>query len=166
MSTSHRLLPGLLALIAALFCAPVLASSPLLCEDEQSVEPGDGEGSEPTVVAGLDETETILPCSMIESGQLGPWCAEATVYVVTQKGTLLCRVFLPNIDLSFASDTELRDRPVSPAANGGPTQAPPIASTSLPTPPAPPLGVDGAKIGAAASAAPAPLYREPPLVPG
>ena len=44
--------------------------------------------------------ELILPCAMVESDQLGPWCVDAAVYLVTTSGTLLCRVSLPAVDLT------------------------------------------------------------------
>jgi hypothetical protein len=79
----------LTALLAfALSAMPSLALDLNECEDELSVEP-----APPPAVARV-----ILPCAVAEhvltaTGDLA--CADATLYVVTHAGTLLCEVDVP-----------------------------------------------------------------------
>lgn len=137
-----RLVSPLLLGPALLACALLLAAAPAaavpVCDDEDiSVELEEPPEPEPAVV----------PCAIIESGALGPWCLDASGYLITQSGVVLCEVHLPAGD-AFAAE--------------GSDQ---LASRSLPASTGPlGAGVDGACTPPAGVAPPAPSWLE--LSPG
>lgn len=160
----------MLALRTVFLCSLTLlgalpAAAMSLCDkDDPSAEhksPADLELDEAPAL-----TEQILPCSMVENGQLGAWCADATVYVVTQSGTVLCRVLLPEVDLSTANSSELNERPSAPTPERPQNQAPQVLVANAPPVPATPSASAGDPALDAACDAPRPVYAEPPFAPG
>jgi hypothetical protein len=83
-----------------------------LCDDEQSLMPASEIAAEiaaefasesdraaaahPDVkpLEGPRTVDVILPCAVAESGDLGPLCVDATVWLLTQTGVVLCQVTL------------------------------------------------------------------------
>lgn len=113
---------------------------------------------------GLEEL--IIPCAMAESDQLGPWCVDATVYLVTTSGTLLCRVTLPAVDLATSSSPDLEDRDPAPAPHRVPLEAPAGSLASALKDAAKPLVREHASLHDRSRLPPSPVYAEPPFVPG
>lgn len=110
--------------------------------------------------------ELILPCAMVESDQLGPWCVDAAVYLVTMNGTLLCRVSLPAVDLTASNSPDLQERDPAPAPQRAPLQAPSGSLASAVKDAARPLVLERASSPHRTRQPPRPVYAEPPLVPG
>ncbi len=182
----RNLLPVLLVGICA-GCLAVSASAKPLCHDTfadevagdaldageavtlaaapSGVELGD-EGVAAEHVAAEHVEELILPCAMVESDQLGPWCVDAAVYLVTTSGTLLCRVSLPAVDLSTSSSSDVEDRDPAPAPQRVPLPAPAGSLASALKDAAKPLVLESASSHHRRQQPPHPVYVEPPLVPG
>lgn len=73
---------SLMVLSTAVFLAPEAWAMPL-CDEAEDV---------------FEEVEQVVPCAMLEGGELGSWCPEAQVYVLTSSGVLLCSAMLPRLD--------------------------------------------------------------------
>ena len=97
-------------LVAMILCGASVAQAALDCDDV-TLEENHREGAwlEPVL------TSVIIPCAMVESGQLGPDCKDANFYVVNQVGTALCQVELS----LFAAAHSLPVVERAPWAHGG-----------------------------------------------
>jgi hypothetical protein len=152
-------------LCSAVLLAAAPAAATALCDkDDPRVELQSP--SAEVELETLPVVEEILPCAMVESGQLGAFCPEATVYVVTQNGTKLCRVFLPDVDLTASKSCDLNKRAPSPSPERVQNHSPSVAEGNLPPLPAAPFARDGDQALAVALATPLPVFAEPPFVPG
>jgi hypothetical protein len=135
-----RLLPALL-LVAA---APALAIAPL-CEPE------------------LEPTRVILPCgvadNVITAGNAS--CADATFYIVTADGEVLCQIELPVLAPSTTTSIERAPGglPSSSSSFGAAAHATDIGRLPLP------CVVDLAAGGSSSASIPADGHARPPPVP-
>ena len=62
----------------------------------------DAQRHEPSHEQPREAALPIVPCAMVESGVLGAACADATFYVVTDAGVLLCTVDVDTFELTQA----------------------------------------------------------------
>ena len=167
-----------LLLLTLLFCGPALAVP--VCVGSDAAEPSAIEREAQSAVvdaASLDaeavsanpiaEETLVLPCATAEGGFFGALCVEATVYIVTDAGVVLCNVQVPPVNLDLEAPTQLQDH------------SPPGSSKPLPSGP---IGVGAASCSNSAPARgpsslrlSAPCHRvfayrdvaaEPPLLPG
>lgn len=93
----------------------------------------------PEVATAEVTEELILPCAAVEGDLLGPWCVEASFYLVTDRGTALCQVTLPALDLVVEASHEWRDGAGHDGASVGLTAWPTASLTTLWGPPRGPL---------------------------
>lgn len=165
MRSIGTLLP--LALGLALFAAAPAARALSLC-DEQSRLHEEERAEEP--LEEIEELPTelidaILPCAMLESGAVGPWCLDADVYVVTPTGVLLCHAGLAAFDVpSTSAELTGHTAPVatsSPAGLDASALAQPLA-VAVPAP----LLLDVADALEGAPRPDRPHRPDPPWVPG
>lgn len=156
-----------MAPLAAVTFGEAALEQPLLSEgggDSALSEPASGAIAQ--VEAAEDLEEVILPCAMVESDQLGPWCVDAAVYLVTTKGTLLCRVSLPAVDLVTADSSDLEDRSEAPAPSRTQMPVPAASIASAVKDASRPLVLSVASSLERLQRQPHPVYAEPPFVPG
>jgi hypothetical protein len=116
-------------------------------------------------IAGAIE-ELIIPCAMVESDLLGPWCVDAAFYLVTTSGTLLCRVSLPAVDIASTSTPDLEERDPAPTPQRTPLPAPAGGLASALKDAAKPLALERVSLLDRTRLPPSPVYAEPPFVPG
>jgi hypothetical protein len=93
----------LLVLTLMLGSAAAFARGPMsVCEEEEPAPPR--------------ETRPVLPCALAESGELNAdaACADATFYVVTPAGVLLCQI---DVDLLVSGSSTTIER--APPAHAG-----------------------------------------------
>jgi hypothetical protein len=78
------------------------------CDEETSFERGGapeeagsaGDAGVPDTAGSLlTSPPIVLPCSVAESGVLGPFCADATAYLMTDTGIVLCEIALDGSDV-------------------------------------------------------------------
>lgn len=131
---------------------------------EESIAEASGASLETAVTGAIEEL--ILPCAMVESDLLGPWCVDAAFYLVTTSGTLLCRVSLPAVDITSTSSPDLEDRDPAPAPQRIPLPAPAGGLASALIDAAKPLFTERAPPPDRTRLPPSPVYAEPPFVPG
>ena len=152
-----------LCLGLALWMAADGAHALPLCHEEVLVD----EGPEGALAARDDRaTEAILPCAMLENGGVGPWCVDASVYVVTPSGVLLCRVALTALELPVSELSLFEDaaaKAVSSTASSLDASA--LSSPLLPTLPVP-LALELDKAVSDPSRPDRPSRPDPPFVPG
>src|SRR5690349_11954249 len=131
------------------------------CEDEVSLEPTAALAAPAVDVVA---PRVILPCAVAEhvltsTGDLA--CADATLYVVTHAGTLLCEVDVPALVASSMPTVER-----APGATLSASSAFSAAGlASVPTGVVPPLVVDLPRAPHASAAAPRDGFARPPSVP-
>lgn len=101
-------------LVLAVACAASSARALPQCEEELSAQSVDEAAPEP-VAAALP----VVPCAMVESGVLGPACADATFYVMTDAGVLLCSVDVDTFQLTQAPARAVETLPAIPVAGVG-----------------------------------------------
>jgi hypothetical protein len=149
----------LTALLAfALTAMPAFALDLGECEDEVSLEPAE------IAVAPEVAPRVILPCAVAEhvltsTGDLA--CADATLYVVTHAGTLLCEVDVPALVASSMPTVER-----APGATLSASSAFSAAGlASVPTGIVPPLVVDLPRAPLDSNAAPRDGFTRAPSVP-
>lgn len=174
---SRTSLPALLVgLVAGLFAVTSASATPLCDVDDERGDRGeraaaserrDASVDSPVLAADLAGIEElIVPCGMVESDQLGPWCVDATVYLVTTSGTLLCRVALPAVDIASSSSPDLEDRDPAPTPQRAPLPVPAASIASALKDAAKPLVLERASLHDRSRLPPSPVYAEPPFVPG
>lgn len=100
-------------------------------------------GEEPTANREVEATgsedladngagRVILPCFLAE---VGSWCAEASFYVVTPSGVLLCQHELPAL-VAAAGRPQVEQAPANPSASSSLSAvAIPVGEPSVPTAP-------------------------------
>lgn len=155
------LLACLLPLLASAASASTAGGS--LCHEEDSAEELAAAADE---AAAVDVEEHILPCALIESGQLGAWCPDAAFYVTTPSGTLLCRVLLPAVGLDRRGSSELEERPAASPPDRTPLTTPAPAHLARGSHLARPVFDDVQSPLDRSWLLPRPLAAEPPFVPG
>ncbi len=167
---SRTSLPVLLLGLSLGLCSVAASASPLCDVDDERADRGESAEPADAVVEGVafleGLEELIIPCAMVESDQLGPWCVDAAVYLVTTSGTLLCRVSLPAVDLASVPTPDLEDRDPAPMPNRVPLEAPARSIASALKDAAKPLVVERASLHHRSRLPPSPVYAEPPFVPG
>lgn len=168
MRSLRTLLPVCLGL-AVLMPAASASALPRCDEDERVDEVALERGAslEKQLEEQLEEqlTDTILPCAMLESGAVGPWCLDANVYVVTPSGVLLCRAGLTVFDVPVAGTPWIEN--TAPPAGFVPTGADAFALSGPLAPALPaPLALELGGAIAPASRPDRPHRPEPPWVPG
>lgn len=99
------------AVVCAVACAATGARALPLCEEELS------QAEEIAVERPAPDTLPIIPCAMVESGVLGPACGDATFYVVTDAGVMLCTVDIDTFQLTSAPSRSVETAPAAPAAS-------------------------------------------------
>lgn len=120
-------------LLMSLLLACASARAVPVCEQEreQSVEmtltaSDDGEALADAETARAPEDGPavlpveILPCSVVDSGALGPTCLEASGYLITQGGQVLCQVAVTDDYANFSDPVEITDRN-APAGSASPS---------------------------------------------
>jgi hypothetical protein len=92
-----RLLALLVVMLTVL--APVAARAMGVCAVGVPEPSADADDDTPDP----EPPATVVPCGMAESGLLGPGCVDASFYVVSNQGVLLCRMSLwPQVTSSGA----------------------------------------------------------------
>ena len=66
-----------------------------------------------------NEALPVVPCAMVESGVLGPACADASFYVVTDAGVMLCTVDVDTFELAVAPARAVETAPAAPTSAMG-----------------------------------------------
>lgn len=127
------------------------------CEDEVSVEPA-------PVAAPVVAPRVILPCAVAErvftaNGDLA--CADATLYVVTHAGMLLCEVDVPALVASSMPTVERAPGATLSASSAFSAAGLSPSITSI----LPPLVVDLPRAPFNSGAAPREGFTRPPAVP-
>lgn len=100
----------------------------------------------PDAAPGTEVVDSIVPCAFLESGAFGAFCADVSVYVMTDNGLVLCQVPMLALEVEAETDQELERRDANTAPTyqsglhlSGWSQArtlalvPPVALSSLPT---------------------------------
>jgi len=111
----------------------VTASGGARADDCDDVTPIDGAHRVDNSV-GLHAVDTIVPCALVDSGVVGPECADA-FYVVNHQGTVLCRVELLAFSVDDGKPTLQRDDAESIASNAFVAVAILAPGVELPAPP-------------------------------
>jgi hypothetical protein len=101
--------------LVAVACAASSARALPQCEEELSAQSVDDPVPAPEPTPPLP----VVPCAMVESGVLGPACADATFYVVTDAGVLLCSVDVDTFQLTQAPARAVETLPAVPVAGVG-----------------------------------------------
>lgn len=107
----------ILVALGLVLCASGARAFPQ-CEEESSAEPAQAAPFD----VEAPPPGAVLPCAMVESGVLGPACTDATFYVVTDAGVLLCTVDVDTFDtfaLAQAPTRSVEDSPAAPAGTVG-----------------------------------------------
>jgi hypothetical protein len=112
---------AVLTFVAVAGLAPASRGVPL-CDDEQSLAPTTEIDRAPRASDALVEkpavgprtVDVILPCAVAESGDLGPLCVDATGWLITQTGVVLCQISL--FEAAF-EPLSLTERPVETLAS-------------------------------------------------
>jgi hypothetical protein len=124
----------LIALAAFALCASTGARAFAVCEEDTN-QSSLSEGLElelrreveaapterPTERPAERPTEAlpVVPCAMVESGVLGPACADASFYVVTDAGVMLCTVDIDTFSLTVAPARAVESAPAAPTGAMG-----------------------------------------------
>src|SRR5688572_28143055 len=144
---------------AGAFARPGAVSALSVCEEDGDDDEGEGEANE--VAVETPRERPLLPCALAESGVLDASCADATFYVVTPQGILLCQI---DVDLLVSSGTSSVER-APPVAPGSSSSAAPHALASFGESLAPPVAVERQPPEVALSIGPRDGHGRPPPTP-
>ncbi len=64
----------------------------------------------PDAAPGTEIVDSIVPCAFLESGAFGAFCADVSVYVMTDNGLVLCQVPMLALEVEADADHELERR--------------------------------------------------------
>jgi len=154
--------PVLLAALFALLGSIPEARAVPLCDDEQSLVPAaELERLDQEKGRAAETADIILPCAVAESGDLGPLCVDATGWLITQTGVVLCQFAVLH---TAPEPLTFDERPSERAAQFTAFSAAglPLSTTDV----APPLGHERFPADAACVAWLSALLVERPIVPG
>ncbi len=67
----------------------------------------------PDAAPGTEVVESIVPCAFLESGAFGSFCADVSVYVMTDNGLVLCQVPMLALEIDTDADIHIERRDAS-----------------------------------------------------